>query len=73
MAGIRYHFTERGETLTKIALRYYGDGTLIDPIIKHNTHYLENPNLIQPGLRLAIPYLHPVMDALDALEDALGM
>jgi len=45
----------RGDSLSKIAKRAYGDPNAYIKIIKANPHILKNPNLIYVGQRLRIP------------------
>jgi nucleoid-associated protein YgaU len=44
-----------GDSLSKIAKKYYGDATQWRRIFEANRDQIENPDLIQPGWKLAIP------------------
>ena len=47
-------YTE-GDTLWKIAKKFYGNGSKYPEIVKANTPPVKNPDLIQPGWVLRIP------------------
>ncbi len=47
------HVVKRGETLSAISLRYYGDRGMADQLATYNG--LPNPNSLTPTLRLLIP------------------
>lgn len=49
----RTHTVVRGDTLSAIAARYYGDANRFGEIAKANQ--IRNPNLIKPGQKLRIP------------------
>src|SRR5690606_22983882 len=53
----RVHTVQAGETLWQIAQRY---GTTVQEIVKLNR--IQNPNLIQTGAVLTIPFPKPVID-----------
>ena len=44
-----------GDSLSKIAQRYYGDASKYNRIFEANHDQLTDPNRIQPGQRLVIP------------------
>jgi nucleoid-associated protein YgaU len=44
-----------GDTLSKIAQKYYGDAALYDKIFQANRDILKDPNRISPGQKLKIP------------------
>jgi uncharacterized protein YidB (DUF937 family)/LysM repeat protein len=44
-----------GDSLSKIARRYYGDAKLWPRIFEANRDQIENPDLIRPGQKLRIP------------------
>ena len=44
-----------GDSLSKIAKRYYGDASLWPRIHEANRDQISNPDLIHPGQRLKIP------------------
>jgi nucleoid-associated protein YgaU len=45
----------KGESLWKIAERYYGDGSLYPKIFEANRDVLKDPDKIKVGQRLRIP------------------
>lgn len=49
------HTVEKGETLGKIAKKYYDDASKYMAIFNANTDKLKNPDLIQIGQQLVIP------------------
>jgi len=49
------HEVKKGDTLWKIAERYYGDGSLYMKIFEANRNILKDPNLIKVGQKLRIP------------------
>ena len=51
----RYYTVRKGDTLSHIALRYYGNANKWKPIQTANA--IKNPNLILVGQKLIIPYL----------------
>jgi nucleoid-associated protein YgaU len=51
----QWHEVKKGETLWKIAERYYGDGSLYPKIFEANKDTLKDPNLIRVGQKLRIP------------------
>lgn len=55
---IEKHIVAEDETLTRIALKYYGDKRLWPYIVQHND--LRNPNGLAKGMELVIPRLKPV-------------
>lgn len=56
MSHMRIHTVEYGETLATIAYVYYGDPKLLGLIYQHNRHTIPNPNVVQVGQKLTIPY-----------------
>ena len=46
-----------GETLTKVALRFYGTKVLYPYIVKHNPAVIKNPNNVPAGTTIKIPKL----------------
>ena len=44
-----------GDSLSKIAKKYYGDASQWERIFEANRDQIENPDRIQPGWKLAIP------------------
>ena len=55
---IETHTVAENETLTRIALKYYGDKRLWPYIVQYNK--LANPNGLCKGMELEIPQLEPV-------------
>lgn len=51
----QWHEVQAGDTLSKIAKRYYGDASLYMQIFEANTDQLKDPNLIKVGQKLRIP------------------
>ena len=51
----QYHEVKKGDTLWKIAERYYGDGNLYPKIFEANRDILKDPNMIKVGQKLKIP------------------
>lgn len=49
------YVVQSGDTLSKIAQRYYGDASLYNKIFEANRDVLKDPNKIQPGQKLRIP------------------
>lgn len=47
----------KGDSLSKIAQRQYGDGKKWKPIFEANRDQITNPDLIHPGQVLKIPSL----------------
>lgn len=51
----QWHVVVPGDTLSKIAEKYYGDPSLYPDIFEANRDQLDNPNLIKVGQKLRIP------------------
>jgi len=51
----QYHEVKKGDTLWKIAEKYYGDGSLYKTIFEANKDILKNPDMIKIGQKLHIP------------------
>lgn len=51
----QYHVVVGGDTLSKIAEKYYGDGSLYPRIFEANRNLIKSPDLIQVGWKLRIP------------------
>lgn len=51
----QWHVVEAGDTLSKIARKYYGDASLYQQIFEANRDQLKDPDLIQVGQKLRIP------------------
>ena len=54
-AYAQVHEVEKGDTLGKIAAKYYGDASLYMTIFEANKNQLKDPNEIVPGQKLVIP------------------
>ena len=52
----RFYTVVKGDTLSKIALKYYGDANKYHSIFEANTPMLKDPNKIYPGQNLRIPH-----------------
>lgn len=52
----RYYTVKSGDCLWSIAKSYYGNGALYTKIYKANKKKIKNPNIIQKGWKLVIPY-----------------
>jgi LysM repeat protein len=51
----RIHEVVAGESLSRIAQKYYGNGNKYMKIFEANRDILSNPDLIKPGQKLRIP------------------
>jgi nucleoid-associated protein YgaU len=51
----RRHVVSQGETLYKIAQRYYGSGSKWPQILEANRDVLTNENAVRAGMELKIP------------------
>lgn len=51
----QYHVVVKGDTLGKLAERYYGDPALYTKIFEANRDRIEDPDRIQVGWKLKIP------------------
>lgn len=49
------YVVQSGDSLSKIAQKYYGDPALYTKIFEANRDLLNDPNKIQPGQKLRIP------------------
>jgi nucleoid-associated protein YgaU len=49
------YVVQPGDSLSKIALTYYGDASEYMKIFEANRNILDNPDLIKPGQELVIP------------------
>lgn len=67
MFHMRFRIVEYGDTLATLAKMYYNDPSLGTVIYQHNRDYIADPNMLYPGQRLCIPFLHPVRDTLSEL------
>jgi nucleoid-associated protein YgaU len=53
--GYQEHRVVAGDSLSKLAARYYGDAKRWTPIYQANQHLVTDPNVIFPGQVLRIP------------------
>jgi nucleoid-associated protein YgaU len=53
--GPRVHEVAKGDTLSAIAKKYYGNANQYPKIFDANRDILDNPDKIQPGQKLTIP------------------
>ena len=53
--GSRFYTVVKGDSLSKIAEREYGDANRWREIYEANRASIKNPNLIYPGQKLRIP------------------
>jgi nucleoid-associated protein YgaU len=51
----QWHEVAAGDSLSKIAAKYYGDASLHVKIFEANRDVLADPNVIQVGQKLRIP------------------
>lgn len=51
----QYYEVKKGDTLWKIAEKFYGDGKLYKKIFEANTGILKDPDKIKVGQKLKIP------------------
>jgi len=51
----QWHVVVKGDTLSKISKKYYGDPSLYMKIFEANKDILKNPDLIKIGQKLRIP------------------
>ncbi len=51
----QWHEVVAGDTLSKIAKKYYGDASLYMKIFEANKNILKDPDLIKVGQKLRIP------------------
>jgi nucleoid-associated protein YgaU len=54
-SSAQYHEVVKGDSLWKIAEKYYGDGSLYNNIFEANKDILKDPNVIKVGQKLRIP------------------
>jgi hypothetical protein len=76
-AGVRdatqWHEVKKGDTLWKIAEKYYGDGALYTKIFEANKDTVKDPNLIRVGPAPAHPLARPSAEQwLSAKGEPMG-
>lgn len=54
---VEYYVIEKGDTLSKIAKRYYGNANKYPAIFEANREVIKNADLIFPGQKIRIPPL----------------
>lgn len=52
---VKYYVIEKGDTLSGIAKRYYGNAMEYPKIFEANREVIKNPDLIFPGQKIRIP------------------
>lgn len=52
---IRTYVVQGGDSLSKIAKKFYGDANAWKRIFEANRDVVKNPDMIQPGWKLQIP------------------
>ncbi|MBN2211492.1 MAG: LysM peptidoglycan-binding domain-containing protein [Sedimentisphaerales bacterium] len=52
----RYYIVKKGDTLTQISEIYYGEGRFWKVIYEANKNIINNPNVLNEGWKLRIPY-----------------
>ncbi len=50
-----YYTIKSGDSLSKIAKKFYGDGNLYNKIFEANREVIKDANLIYPGQKIRIP------------------
>jgi nucleoid-associated protein YgaU len=53
--NVEYYVIKSGDTLSGIAAKYYGQGSLYPRIFEANREVIKNPDLIYPGQKIRIP------------------
>jgi phage tail protein X len=66
------HTVAAGESLSAIALRYYGDSLLWPLIMEKNPSVAGNPNLLHPGMVIQLPDLYGVTEQEKQTAKARG-
>jgi len=51
----KYYTIQKGDTLQKIAYKFYNDTNKWELIYKSNKNVIKNPNLLTPGIKIYIP------------------
>ena len=51
----RMYIVQSGDSLSKIAKKFYGDANRWKTLFDANRHVVKNPDIIQPGWRIRIP------------------
>ncbi len=50
-----FYTVQKGDTLSGIARKFYGDEAFWKKIQTANTHLIESPENLQPGMKLMLP------------------
>ena len=53
--NVEYYVIKSGDTLSGIAAKFYGQGSLYPRIFEDNREVIKNPDLIYPGKKIRIP------------------
>jgi hypothetical protein BACCOPRO_01664 len=56
------HTIQKGESLAKISLKYYGTKKLWPYLVRHNKKIIKNPNNVPIGTVIQIPVLVPAQE-----------
>lgn len=60
ISGTKFAYTiQEGETLVRVALKFYGNKKLWPYLVKHNASVIKDPNNVPAGLIINIPVLTP--------------
>lgn len=54
-ADVEYYEIEKGDTLWKVAEKFYGNGSQYTKIFEENKEVIKDPDLIYPGQKIRIP------------------
>lgn len=54
-ANIEYYIIKKGDSLSKIAKKYYGNAMEYPRLFEANREVIEDPDLIYPGQKIRIP------------------
>lgn len=54
-AKVDYYIIQKGDSLSAIAKRYYGNANDYPRIFEANPEVIKNPDLIYPGQKIRIP------------------
>jgi nucleoid-associated protein YgaU len=54
-SGVRTHVVQTGDTLSRIATRYYGDAKRWNEIVEANREVIPSPDRLAVGMTLKIP------------------
>jgi nucleoid-associated protein YgaU len=54
-ADVEFYVIEKGDSLSAIAKKFYGDGGAYSRIFEANREVIKDPNLIYPGQKIRIP------------------